>query len=326
MMVLLLSTGIYVNAENTSNQISEEKRIDRQKEAEKILNTYHEKASDMMQSTYGISENAEYCDIAQETVALLNAEGYAAYEVNEKNYNDVQSEIGTNLGDLGLKPQYSYIIAIEEGNTEQETQTRASAGSPYYYTYNGTTYMLRNLLVTSADDPAMYKNSTANLMTSASLSVIENCLNSAVYAYGDWISGPLNLGTVASLCGLTVFDFSTKSDSTLILFAATTWTRMYTQVWSTYDGKWLNGSMVEYVHMLSKIEGTYYDAELNRGVFIEDNKESSGVRYSTRYNDIDWRNERAVIGYLNSFCQSNATGNIDYKHDGKIRITHYENF
>lgn len=127
----------------------------------------------------------------------------------------------------------------EDGINSSNATSRMTTGSTFTYTYNNVTYSMRYCTVTAADDSAFSKASYCDLLTSSSETLIQNCLDIAISAYLSAVSAPL--GTVASICGLSIGDFAPAKSATLGLNCGTNWTRVYTQVYSTYDGAWMNG-------------------------------------------------------------------------------------
>lgn len=283
---------------------------------DEILLGYHQAVLEM-NNTESVRTNSSTSALAQiqaDTVEALQQAGYEAYDVNPQTYHDVEDTLDTDFGEIGLKPQYSYIVVLQ-GN----------AGNEYTYTYGGTVYTLRNMTITAADDPAMGKASDVDVLKSSSQTLIENCLNTAISAYIFAVSYPL--GTVASICGLKISDFKCGNapESTLRLNAATNWTREFTQVWSEYDNAWLYASCVEYAEVFSHMSGSYYDAALNKYQPVSQDESSETVP-SAHYEDRTWRKRNAVIGYLNACIQYDTTGDVQYKYGGQVKITHRENF
>ena len=321
---MLLSVGTVANAEASEDVSENVKLSEREQRLEEILNDYYDAVNAQENQLSAASSYQNENSIQEETVALLNEEGFEAYSVNDDTYASVQDTLDTDLKELGVDSEYSYIIVVDAaGEGNGNAQTRASYGGSFNYTYNGTTYSLRRLTVFASDDPKMNKQSTADLLKSASTNLIENCLNTAIYAYIDFLSGPLHMGTVASICGLGIGNFRNGQSATLTLTGATVWTREYTQVWSSYDQKWISGSSVEYVQSKSSITASYYDAYSNTPQIVT--RPSSRTSYSKHWNTT-WRNQYAVVGYLNSFLQYGTVGNVKYSYGGTVKITHYENF
>ena len=173
-------------------------------------------------------------------------------------------------------------------------------------------------------DPDFAQASDASVLNSNSLTIINNCLNTAISAYLSSISPAL--GTVASICGLSINVFGTTQNSTMRLNGGTNWSRVYTQVYSTYDQLWVSGSSVEYVRATSFMSGLYYSAAQNRMVPVPTDESYSTV-YSTNYNDYSWRKNTAVQRYLSSLpCMKDMTGSVSYYYGNSLKFTHYENF
>lgn len=97
----------------------------------------------------------------------------------------------------------------------------------------------------------------------------------------------------------------------------------YTQVWSNYDKQWSNGSRVTAARLRSKTTGVYFD--IRKKAYLDVPEDAvEFVRTSQYYLDYTWRKNNAVIGFLNSMIMHDASGNVTYRHDGKVRITHRE--
>lgn len=234
--------------------------------------------------------------------------------------------LNTDLREIGLDPQYSYLIIIDGNDPECHTTSRADT-SAFNYTYKGVIYAMRYMYVYPGDDeadPGFSQASSVNLLTSSVENIINNCLNTAISAVISAISAPL--GTVSSICGLSIDAFGASSASTLDLYGGTNWSRVYTQVYDIYDQSWMYGSSVEYVIATSKIEGQYYSRTLNKYVSVPDDEEST-TTYSSNYNNFTWRKNTAVQRYLAGLpCMKDTTGHVYYKYGGSTKITHYEFF
>jgi len=290
----------------------EEVRIKEAKDA------YEEKLSDIQ---------SERIQIHEKTICELEKAGYEAYYVNENTFDAVQTELSTDLEDLGLDPTYSYIIVVGEEpikcNVNKNTVYAASTGSEYNHTYNGITYKLRTLTVTAADDPMYGKATTVNLLTSNSQTLLQNCLDTAISAVISSVSNIL--GTVASICGSSISNLNTSQTSTLNLNGGTNWTVVYIQVYDSMAKTWIIGSSVEYVRAEAYLSGQYYSASQNKYVSVPSNSVSI-IKYSSNYSNTTWRNDNAVFGYLILAPQWNIVGDVVYKYGGSTKITHTENF
>lgn len=113
--------------------------------------------------------------------------------------------------------------------------------------------------------------------------------------------------------------------TTLNMYCATNWTRVFTQVYSSYDRSWQRGSCVEYVRATSHLSGHYYSASTNRYEPVNQ-REVGTTKYSSKYDDFNWRKQQAVLGYLHSNINWNTTGAVQYKYGGTTKVTHSENF
>ena len=195
-----------------------------------------------------------------------------------------------------------------------------------FYLYGGKQYKLRWLTLFASDDPAMTKATQKNLLSSKVISVIQNCLDSAIQTYVSMLSPKLRyLGTVASICGLSVSNFGTAQKSTLSMNAGTNWTARFTQVFSTYDNAWLNGCCVEEANLVSYMSGLYYSASLNRNEQVPDDKVIDH-RKSSKFDDFDWRKENAVLGYIGNSVRYDIVGDVQYQYNGSVVVTHRHDF
>lgn len=286
---------------------------------ESILDNYHEQIfqkrmqSGLSAASQSISDDIE--EIRQETVEALEEIGYTAYSVTPENYYAVEDELNTDFASMELDPESSYIVVI--GSDEGEDGT--TAGTSFTYTYNGTTYTMRYLTVTSEAEDSYGKASTVNLLTSASKTLITNCLNTAISLYLGEVS--TTLGTVASICGLDISKFSTSQTSTLYLNAGTNWTRIYTQVKNSTTGEWVIGCSVEYARCRSYMSGLYYSASTNQYEKVPEDDTSTTV-YSENCKIQSWQKKNAAIGYENSTVIYDTTGAIKYKYGNTTKITH----
>lgn len=332
--VSMVSSSVMITNAESPEEFSEEisavptNLSERELRMEEILTSYQEKTLEQGTKAVAVSAQQNELTLQEETVALLNEEGFEAYAVNDVTYEDVQNTLGTELEEIGVRRGYSYIIVMDnEDAGNGDAQVRSSAGASFSYTFNGVTYTLRRVTVTSADDSRMFQNTpSAPLLKNENVaSVIRNCLNTAITAYLDAISGVAHLGTVASLCGFDVATLQRPSGGSLTLEANTHWTRKYTQVWSSYDQKWLNGSCVEYATLNSYTHGSYFEAAINDAVQLY-RKDATRYSHSKNYSNTTWQNQYAVVGYLNSFIQYDTVGNVQYKYGGVVKITHYEYF
>lgn len=282
---------------------------------------YNSCAEDLLICELSEGSNEDKKQILQEKCTQLNEEGIKSYVIDSNNYEFMQEKLKVDLEELGLNPQYTYLIT-ESSSTENST--RSTTSSEFSYTYNGVSYRMKYLTITAADDPAFAKSSNANVLKSASTTLIENCLNTAVSAYISAVYAPL--GTVASICGLDISNFGTGQQSTLNLNGAANWTRIYTLVYNENNAMWYRGSCVESVYSFSYMSGTYYDAATNTMKAVPGNSQGS-TKYSSYYSDLDWRKRNAVIYMLNlNGCRYDSVGDVSFYYGNEKKITLLENF
>lgn len=299
--------------------------------AENILSRYHQEIAEVEQGQPSVfaaedpnhleSGSNRIREIQENAVAELKASGYDAYDVNPETFETMQEVLQTSFEDIGLDASCSYIIIVDgnDANNSNGEITPYGAGSSFNYTSGGKTYKMRYFTVTTADDSGYMKSSTVDLLKSNSQELIERCLDMIIIGYISTISK--TLGTVASLSGLSVSQLVNSRESSLMLFGSTSWTRVYTQVWSDYDGAWESCSSVEYASALSTVHGHYYSPSLNEPVATEGNKKSVQLN-SSKYNDYNWRKSQAVNGYMHSVINYDTTGPVRYKYGSEVKITH----
>lgn len=154
-------------------------------------------------------------------------------------------------------------------------------------------------------------------------SLLSNCLDTAINAYISTLCAPL--GTVASICGLSVSNFSTAETSTLNMNCGTNWTREFTQVWDANRSAWITGSSVEYVKAKAYMSGLYYSALNNEYVAVPATSKSSTTK-SGNYASTTWRRKNAAIGYIHSTIYYDTVGDVSYYYGGSKKVTHTEGF
>ena len=299
---------------------------------EEILDEFHN-ASFQIQTgnnsntrTYDNTISSALGNIRCNTVQTLQNAGYDAYDVNPDTYEILETTLNTDFSAINLDPTSSYIIVVEgeDGDVAPASAVGGTAGPTFTHTSGGVTYTMRYLTVTANDNPEYGMSSYVNLLSSTSQTLIQNCLDAVIVAYIDAIAG-VPLGTVASICGLSISDFAPAQRATLIMHGATNWTRKFTQVWDPNLEGWMFAACVEQVKTLSYISGDYYDATTNSYQQVPQDKVSK-TKSSSHYLDYTWRKEKAVLGYLLYNTQYDLTGNVTYSYDGRIVITHRENF
>lgn len=286
---------------------------------------YKQCGSELVSLTAKAASTEEKRDVLYHTCELLEDAGVQSYVVESGNYEVIQEQLGVDFQDLGLRPEYTYLVIDGDmGADHKGIQPYSSESSAFSYTYNGKTYSLKYLTITAADDPAYEKADDADLLTSSSQELINNCLNTAIITYISSVS--YAMGTVASICGLDISDFASGHSATLRLNGGANWNRVFTLVYSSADGGWMRGSSVEWVDTYSYMSGIYYDASTNRMESVERN-EKRATRYSEYFSDYDWRKRNAVIYVINANgCNYDEVGSVSFYYGNSKKITLREDF
>lgn len=148
---------------------------------EDILNEYHKKSFALETAQSGTApavrssrSSASGKSLEEETVEELTAAGYEAYHVTSFNYGELEARLHTDLGDMGLDPEGSYIIVLTgENHSDQNNPNSRSAPPPdesigddsggassyFRYQYNGDFYYLRHITVAGSAGSFMHKES-----------------------------------------------------------------------------------------------------------------------------------------------------------------------
>ena len=332
---------------------------------EEILSEYHQKAFEAQ--TRGETDAASTWShrggsaktLEQETVDTLTDAGYEAYNVTADNYESLQTELKTDFAGMGLDPDGSYIVVVsgEEtnkpaaGNSSRSSDTLlpphtdndlGSGGSSHFeYTYDGTTYRMRYLTVTSTTGSNMSVSSTYDLLSSvwyedAAMDIFSTTLVSAIDTMITIGKETIPLGTIASL----LYDWATDDNytelepGTLTIHATTAWTAKTIQVWNSIDEKWKTAQSSAYAISRAKCVGYVYNPNINDSTWY-DGIECSSTRYSPKYYETTQRLSDAVYGYNYGviyydrtedieFYLGNETGEIIYNADSGPLFVHTE--
>lgn len=310
---------------------------------EEILSEYHQAAfqeqnadKQTADSTYSPRSNSK--TLEQETVDTLNAAGYEAYNITSTNYETLESELDIDFDELGLDPNYSHIIVIsgedsENNSVNSNPSTRAIVPTPdpggdgsFTFTYNGITYRMRYVTVTSKENPHYAESSPHNLLENYSDSFLDRFLEAGITAYLDSLNKYVPFGTLLSIIGIS--DYINRyrtANSSLTYHAATQWVRTYIQVWSDSYEEWHNASCAEFVDMESKISGYLYDTR--SADFLDvDELQVNKREYSSNYYNYTQRKIDAVLGYNSFTIRYDIVGDIRYNHNNTLVAYHSENF
>lgn len=272
--------------------------------------------------------------IQDDTISALNNAGYDAYAVNASSFSSVENTLNTDLGSLGLSPDSSYIVVIDDNSQDSNASPAAVGVNPspiidegsggITYTHDGIVYLLRYITVTSLDAPEYGKTANLDLMETYGEDFITRIADFAISYFLDKINEKIHIGTILSLFGCTTEQAYTNRHSELELNAAAAWSRSFIQVWNEDDEVWEIGSCAEMVTVLS-----YYDGMiLNETTATYDHityDEVEHVVYSNDYNNHSKRRQDAVEGFL-TFAVYDTTGHAEILIEDDVVITLPHNF
>jgi len=318
---------------------------------EEILNEYHQKAFDAQRqgenestSTWSTRDGAAQT-LEQETVDTLTEAGYEAYNVTADNYEELETQLKTDFASMGLTPEGSYIVVIsgEDSGTSQPDKKQNSSrtspdmnfeqspeyGIPYFnFTYGDTTYRMRYLTVTAADNSALGMTSEVDLLEDMDTDDMR-----------DALSAPLTILSNLPLIGISVTlvtlisdvlpDPLDKQPASLDYRGASNWTIKYVQTYNHSSDEWRKCASVEYVTLRYFIDYTYYESATNQYEQISTSG-THGCIYSMYYNDEQYMLERAAIAfeYNDVVCYHDKVEVVYYKHQrpggiDEVIITHH---
>ena len=281
---------------------------------EMIMDKYRQNVAEV----YATSISPEYVNVEsymKQTVNELNTAGYEAYYVSSETYDEVEAELKTDLSDMQLSPEYSYIITLGDGNP----QTRADYRDEHEFTYNGTTYTIRPVTIDASDGDIRYSQTKpVDMLATFGDELIQNIINTAITGYADYVSGGV-VGTIASILGFDYTDYLPGRQHSLIASCYAEWNRTYYQVLNPYDGYWYNGSYTEYADYGMHLTGSLYNNNKGKYDHIVEESVISRREEAPDYYDGATLNRNAVIGYLGGYTIGDPTGGIHieytYTHD-----------
>lgn len=305
---------------------------------EEILNDYHKKAfeAQMQEETgaaaYARNGSSSSKTLEQETVDTLTAAGYEAYNVTADNYSSLEATLKMDFSDLGLIPGDSYIMVIN-GNTSQSFAGRAvggsdivqnpgdwEGGSGFNYIYNGNTYTMRQVIITSGDESCLKKETICRPSELRDWTDFAGTFFEALAYFAiDKVTEPIPMGSILSMTAelLSNEEYILEEGDTTHLYASCVWTRKYLQVWNEEFSYWHTAQCSTYASAKAKVVvGLVYSNEIEDYEWV-DTPLMSRIIYSDFYNNYDIRCIRAVHGLLQD------TTYIDYA--GDIGFSFYDN-
>lgn len=305
---------------------------------DEILNEYHQKAfeaeavGEASTATYSPRTGSPEKTLEQETVDNLNAAGYEAYNVTSENYKSLEAQLQTDFGDMGLDPNGSYIITIS-GESSPYAQTTSGMstrgrvpvpipdGSSFTYTYNGTEYVMRYIIVTATDNTNLAKATPVNLLDEYGPDDLMNDLNIPITILSSLGALPYT-GTIYSLLSAILPSTPSSQHSVLMYTGGTNWTITYTQIYNYQSKTWNWCASKEYTLSNYFINYTYYNSYNNQ--YVQDSVNGTlGKTYSALYNDSETLKARAALAYENGTYWIDDIEFVNYKFGNKTVITHY---
>lgn len=337
-LILLFSMAVPVLATTNDTESTETRTV------EEILNEYHEKsfAAEMAEETgnptaYSNRDRSSGKTLEEETVDELRAAGYEAYNVTSSNYDSLEASLKTDFEEMGLDPNSSYIITISgepssnaRGFDPPTQDYYEGGGSSFPYTYNGTTYSMRYVTVTSASEPSLsistkYDFSKVKHIEDYAADIGSAIISLAIDEAASAVVPKLPLSTILSL----LVDWSTDEALTItnpdeiVLYAGTTWTRKYIQIRNDANNGWYTALYTSYAVSRARCVGGYvYNPATNTPEFAAGN-EHTKTTYSMGYNDSENLKATAVTAYLSNYQTCYCTGDISFyfiTRDGTINF------
>lgn len=301
---------------------------------EEILNKYHENAFEAQSSTShnarSISGNGQTPE--QEAVDSLTDAGYEAYYVTADNREALESALQTDFAELGITDSASYIMVISGEDPGANTNSNArvilppteedfgddngGGGSIFYYTVGSTTYTMRYVTLTAAN------NSELESSYDCSLTAIDNMSSyagDAFYALARLSvdSVTLHLPNPPEISFLYTYTnnqaYVVTNRSTFKLYTRTNWTRSYIQVWNEAAQVWKTCQCSTYAYSYAQATGNAKHRTNNTTVRI-DTPIQYFTTYSPFYNYPATRKDRAVQCFVNNMNTPiyDTVGNVGF--------------
>ena len=300
---------------------------------EEILNEYHQKAfeaeaaGEAIAASYSPRSGFTAKTLEQETVDNLNAAGYEAYNVTAENYEALETQLKTDFADMGLDPDGSYIIAIsgEESDDSSASGINPRAmvpvepdygcGDSFTHTYNGTTYTMRYLTVTTTIESKLFRSFSYTLSSDQFSETWQEILFAGLaYSTDAVLKVP-----IASIFSLLI-DINTDNNFELLdnedvkILGNTTWTLQYIQIHNPTQDAWISAQSSEYAESRAYCSGYLYNSSTNKAQRYIGN-ESVFTTSSPQFNNYTQRKNIAVSAYLNyngTAVLRDKTGDIDF--------------
>ncbi len=335
-LAVILALAILLSNVGASAFASTESPVSREERKEEIMERYMEELHNTLTARpAGRSVTSSFDDVAEDTVAQLNALGYTAYNVNPQNVEEVEVALNTDLEQAGLPTDDSYIILIE-GEDEEDTQGEISlhmnikTSDEFNHTYNGKTYRMRWMTaypnVTGGDatmtvetkNVVFYKRNELTALT------VGDKLGQAISAVGKVAGSPqaVTLGSILSKFSSGVIKWikADPKSSELTGMASSTWIRRYTQVFSNSAQTWISRCFVEEVNALLHVTSYFWNPEMMNN--DTETKKLVGLIYSSKRDNTPWRKDAAAQAHEAGGAIKDEVPNVKYNYGGVVVCTH----
>lgn len=309
-------------------------------------------------STYARSGSGSSQTLEQETVDELTAAGYEAYHVTGDNYEALEETLHTDFAEMGLDPNSSYVVVISgeesDNNPNSNPNSRVidpptyedfddgsdvgdgggiggsggdngdtSANVQFEYVYEGCTYIMRYVTVTStgADALARYSEYTPQEANQATY-FVQNLFSSILVGAADSISDKIPFGTLASLLFSSPDDhiYTEIAPNSFSIHATSFWSCIYIQVWDETAKCWTTAQLTEYVTSVAYCAGFTCNPDTGEPEPIV--SEAKHIKtYSRLYFDEEQRKLEAMIAYGKGMVYPSTVDKVDFyvlTQDGEI--------
>ncbi len=286
---------------------------------EDILNKYYDEA---LGANYclGRSSQSRTSDnyLEQKTINELNSAGYEAYILTSDNYTEITNLLNTNFNGLEIDPNLSYIITVSGEQTsnnrsgvnpEEDYFDDGTGSSCFYYTYGGITYKMRYLTFSPTSTSVTSQSKSKDMLEgspfgSALLRLADVCISYGI----QYITGTSYIGTVLSICGVSVSNIDSAKEAKLDFLATVNWTRSCIQIYNDAAKVWETASIVDYAAAHQMWDGRYFNKTILK--FEAINQSKSNLYYSAHYSDYAWRKQQAATAYISHTVHTEYVGDI----------------
>lgn len=266
---------------------------------EEILDEYHRRAFEARSQgdTRTVSVNARSGGktLEEETVDALTSAGYEAYNVTADNYDTLEAKLNTDFADMGLDPNGSYIMVIhgEEPavggnstswvtpNPEIVQPPDDGGGSEFFsHTYNGQTYWMRYVTITSFQVADLRSNSVY-ILSQSEFPEFWSEIGDAFISFGIDELSKVPFASIFSLLGAVTTDSNhiILEDDDIVIISTSIWTLDRIQIWNFEENDWKTAQESAYANSGAYATGYIYDSETHTAT-PHTGEEITGTTYS----------------------------------------------